>query len=222
MGSLRESDVLIDLCTQKDYLCDAGRRPAANADSALTHIKHLMGWARWSKLPVVSAVDELPPERALSESPPPCVLGTPGQHKVSYTLLPDHTRVESDNCLCVSLDILREHQQAIFSKRHRDPMTIPKLDRLLTEMPAKRFVVFGVALDTCMRPLVLGLLLRGRNVVVVGDACAYWSEVEAQFCERQILAKGCSVVTTRQFLHESWVSQKRPRGVRMSHKRFVA
>ncbi len=222
MSSLRESDVLIDLCTQKDYLCKTGRRPTANAETALAHIKHLVGWARWSKLPVISIADELPPERALSESPPPCVLGTPGQHKVSYTLLPDHVFVESDNCLCISLDILRQHPQAIFSKRHRDPLTNPKLDRLVTEMPAKRFVVFGVAMDTCVRPLVLGLLLRGRSVVVVGDACAYWSEVEAQFCERQILAKGCPIVTTREFMHESWNSRKRPRGVRINKQRFVA
>ena len=73
---------------------------------------------------------------------PHCVLGTLGQQKLRFTLLPRRVVVESDNRLCVSLDLLTRFQQAILSKRHRDPFTNPKLDRLLTEMPTQRISGF--------------------------------------------------------------------------------
>lgn len=198
-----KSDVLLDLCTQRDYLYHAGARTVLNAPTAMTHIKRLMTWARWAKVPVLSCVDVTRNEEALGSENPACVVGTWGQRKVGCTLLPDRVSIESDNCLCVSLDILQKHQQAILIKRHRDPFTNPKLDRLLTEMPARRFVIFGVSLDSSIRQLVLGLLLRGRRAMVLGDACGYWNQNEADFCLRQLDAKGCAIATTSAFIQES-------------------
>ncbi len=222
MCKLRESDVLVDLCTQRDYLVNGSGWKVANVDQVLANIKHLMGWARWARLPVISSVDERRPEEAVAGDRPPCVLGTRGQKKVSYSLMPDRVRIESDNCLCVSLDILEHHQQAILSKQHRDPLTNPKLDRLLTEMPAKRFVVFGVSMDSCIRSLVLGLLLRERRVLVVSDACGYWNDAEADFSERQIIAKGCALTSTSTYIHHCAMRNDLWRKPRLNQKRFVA
>ena len=222
MCDLRESDVLVDLCTQRDYLVNGSGWKVAHADRVLANIKHLMGWARWARLPVISSVDERRPEEAVAGDRPPCVLGTRGQKKVSYSLMPDRVRIESDNCLCVSLDILEHHQQAILSKQHRDPLTNPKLDRLLTEMPAKRFVVFGVSMDSCIRSLVLGLLLRERRVLVVSDACGYWNDAEADFSERQIIAKGCALTSTSTYIHHGAMRNDLWRKPRLNQKRFVA
>lgn len=222
MCDLRESDVLVDLCTQRDYLVNGSGWKVANADQVLANIKHLMGWARWAKLPVISAVDEHRSGELIAGERPPCILGTCGQRKISYSLMPNRVRIESDNCLCVSLDILDHYQQAILSKHHRDPLTNPKLDRLLTEMPAKRFVVLGVSMDASIRSLVLGLLLRGRRVLVVTDACGYCHEAEADFCERQIAAKGCDLTTTQAYIHESASQHNLWRKPRLNQKRFVA
>lgn len=222
MCNLRESDVLVDLCTQRDYLVNGSGWKVANADRVLANIKHLMGWARWARLPIISSVDERRPDEVVAGERPPCVLGTAGQKKVSYSLMPDRIRIESDNCLCVALDILEHHQQAILSKRHRDPLTNPKLDRLMTEMPAGRFVVFGVSMDSCIRSLVLGLLLRGRRVVVVTDACGYWNDAESEFCERQVNAKGCLLITTQAYIRECAARQDLERKPHLNQKRFVA
>lgn len=200
MSSLGRSDVLLDMCTQRDYLTPCGARPVANTLQVLTNLRKLMAWARWAKMPVLSAVDVRRREEAMGVESAACVLGTVGQAKMPCTLMPARLTIESDNCLCVPLDVLTRTQQAILIKRHRDPFTNPKLDRLLTEMPARRFVIFGVALDASIRQLVLGLMLRGRNVVVVGDACGYWSAVDADFHLRQIVAKGCDVVTTNAYV----------------------
>jgi nicotinamidase-related amidase len=110
-------------------------------------------------------------------------------------------------------------QQLIFIKTHRDPFTNPKLDRLLTEMPAERFVLFGAGLECSLRLLALGLLLRGRRVAVAHDACGYWHTEEADMTLRQLAAKGCEIIATRQLIEQS-LSTLRP--VTFIRRRSVA
>ena len=189
----RMSDVFLDVCTQRDYLGSRGTHRAINADRALANIKHLMAFARWASIPTLSCVDVCRAHDPYGTHTPYCVAGTEGQRKVRYSLLPDRVVVESDNCLCVSLDLFQQHQQAILVKEHRDPFTNPKLDRLLTELRTRRYIIFGVSLETSIRLLVLGLLLRHRKVTLVADACGYWSVAEADMALRQLAAKGCQL-----------------------------
>jgi nicotinamidase-related amidase len=216
----RQTNVFVDMCTQRDYLSPTGARPSPIAPFITPRIRHLMAFARWARIPTLSCVDVRRPDEVRGIHGADCVLGTPGQRKLSCTLLRDHVRIDSDNCLCVSLEILRQHQQAILAKQHRDPFTNPKLDRLLTEMPVQRFVVFGVGLETSIRLLVLGLLLRHRRVAVVQDACGWWDAEAGDMALRQLAAKGCELVTT-QDLVESALGQYRRKTPRY-RRRYVA
>ena len=198
MATRGTSDVFLDVCTQRDYLSPDGANRSSNADLILPNIKHLMAFARWAKIPTLSCVDARRPDSARGVPNAFCVLGTRGQRKIKFSLLPDHVTIESDNRLCVSLDILREHQQAILTKQHRDPFTNPKLDRLLTEMPTRRFLVFGVSLEVSIRLLVLGLLLRHRRVMLIHDACGFWNANEADMSLRQLVAKGCETCSAHE------------------------
>ncbi len=202
----RIADVFVDVCTQRDYLSPCGRHRTLNADPVLCGVKHLMAFARWAKVPILSCVDAQRADATCSVRNGFCLLGTLGQQKVSYSVLPDHVLIESDNRLCVPLDVLQQHQQAILVKQHRDPFTNPKLDRLLTEMPAQRYFVFGVALESSVRLLVLGLLLRHRRVSVVHDCCGFWNPGEADMALRQLAAKGCELVSTSDVLRAKLVS----------------
>jgi nicotinamidase-related amidase len=179
-----------------------GARPTANAGAVLENVKHLMAFARWAKIPTISCVDARRPDAVRGVPHPHCVLGTPGQRKITFSVLPDHVTIESDNVLCISLEILQQHQQAILIKQHRDPFTNPKLDRLLTEMPTQRFTVFGVAMEASIRLLVLGLLLRHRQATVIHDACGFWSPSEADMALRQLAAKGCEIRSTAEIIRE--------------------
>ncbi len=196
MKQVGSSDVLLDICTQRDYLCNWGNRACTNAAPAAENIRQLMVMARWTKLPMLSCVEVRRPDEVRGCVRPDCVLGSRGQEKVGSTLLPRRIIVESDNRLCVPLDILASFQQAIFAKRHRDPFTNPKLDRLLTEMPAQRFVLFGVATECAVRLTALGLLLRGRRVAIIADACGHWNQGESEMALRQLVAKGCELIAT--------------------------
>jgi nicotinamidase-related amidase len=222
MARVRRPTVLVDVCTQRDYLCTGGAQPVINADEVRDAIKRLMSWVRWCKLPMLSTVDSFRPQSAGRNEPSYCVVDTPGQHKISYTLLPDRVRLTNDNCICVSLDLLNRHQQAIFTKHHRDPFTNPKFDRLLTEMPVGRFLVFGVSLDLCLRSLVLGLLMRGRRVTLVRDACGYWDQARAEYCIRQIQAKGADVATTDEIIRDSKAGELFISHIRSRKPRSVA
>jgi nicotinamidase-related amidase len=216
------SDVLIDLCVQKEYLAPDGVRRVQNASLVCRNIKRLMAFARWAKLPVLSCVDtrrptDLGPDWFAVERDSP-----PERRKTAHTLLPDRAVVESDNSLCISLDVLRQHQQTIFTKYHRDPFTNPKLDRILTEMAAGRFIVFGAPLETSLRILVLGLVRRGRSVVVIEDACGYWDAEEAAMIFRQFAVKGCTLVDTERFLETELARRRRSLRPRPGARRSVA
>lgn len=221
MRSAQMQDVFVDVCSQRDYLCVGGAMTCANAARVAPNLKRLMAFARWAHVPTLSCVDARRPNDVRGVYRASCVQGSPGQRKLTCTLLPDRVWVDSDNCLCVSLDLLNQHQQAIFTKDHRDPFTNPKLDRLLTEVPARRFVLFGALLEECVRLLALGLLLRHRQVTVVQDACA-WQDAEAgDMTLRQLSAKGCEMVATSQLIAACLAERGRGR-LRALHRLSVA
>lgn len=216
----QRQDVLIDLCNQREYLRDAGPHLCCNAPSAAHRVKVMMAFARCTKLPVLSCVDARLPQDIGDEFAPVEGRVGPSAQKLGLSLLPDHVVVDSDNFLCVPLDILTRHQQAIFSKRHRDAFTNPKLDRLLTEMPAHRFVVMGVALESAVRTLILGLLHRGRRVALLIDACGCWSREASDMALRQMTVKGCDVLTVQDYIRQR--VERMPARDRRRFRRAVA
>jgi len=222
MTKLARRDVFVDLCIQRDYLSPNGSQPCHNAQQVAANVKHLMAFARLAKVPILSCVDVHRANRIGADfvSVTPCT--TPLELKAAHTLLPNHVVVESDNSLCVPLDVLARHQQAIFTKVHRDPFTNPKLDRLLTEMPAGRFVVFGIPLESSVRALVLGLLRRGRRVILLKDACGFWNRKEAEMVLRQLAVKGCEPMGTVEYLGPALAWAARRRGIRVRPSRLVA
>ncbi len=209
MRSVRKPDVFVDMCTQRDYLASDGAHPTANAQAVRGNLKRLMALARWAKVPTISCIDTRRPQEVCGTGMANCVAGTQGQRKLSMTLLPSRVVVDSDNCLCVSLELLERYQQAILTKVHRDPFTNPKLDRLLTELPNRRFVVFGVSLEASVRLVALGLMLRHRKVTLVHDACGWWDAEEGEMTVRQLAAKGAELITTQQLI-EATLARYRP------------
>ncbi len=214
-------EVFVDVCTQRDYLNPAGARPIENLPVMLKNIKHLIAFARWARVPVLSCVEGRHPNDIGALTHQDCLFGSVGQRKPGYTLLPRRVLIETDNSPSVSLDVFKRYQQAILVKSHRDPFVNPKLDRLLTELPSQRFVIFGVSLEVTIRLLSLGLLLRHRNLMVIHDACGYWDAEEAEMTLRQLGAKECALVSTREYVHTR-LAQRLKSPARMRASRIVA
>jgi nicotinamidase-related amidase len=220
--SLAKRDIFVDLCVQREYLMHNGTKRCLNADQVTLNVKHIMAFARLAKIPVLSCVDIHCANRIGAEFCAVRQRGAPPDLKAAFTLLPHYTVVESDNCLSMPLDVLRHYQQAIFTKVHRDPFTNPKLDRLLTEMPARRFIVFGIPLETSLRMLVLGLLRRHRRGGLLKDTCGYWNRDEAEMVLRQLAVKGCQLATAHEYLAIALARIARRLGIRVRPSRSVA
>lgn len=222
MTAKGKQDVFVDVCVQREYLTRNGQIPCHNADQVALNAKHLMAFARLAKVPVLSCVDVNRGNRIGPEFVSIVSQAAPHERKAAFTLLPHYIVVESDNSLCVSLALLQQYQQAIFTKIHRDPFTNPKLDRLLTEMPARRFIVFGVPLETSLRILVLGLLRRKRKVTLLTDACGFWNRQEADMVLRQLGVKGCQLTPADEYLRGALLGMARKLGIRIRSSRSVA
>jgi nicotinamidase-related amidase len=213
---------MVDVCTQRDYLFPDGAQPCVNCREALCSIKHLFAFARWAKVPVLSCVEARRPQDVRGLIQASCVLGTRGQLKLPCSLMPSRGAIDSDNCLCVSLEVFQAWQQVILYKEHRDPFTNPKLDRLLTELPARRFVLLGAGLECTVRLLALGLLLRHRRVAVVYDACGWWNGEDGAMAMRQLGAKGCELLSVEQYIQSSAAQFRRNLHLRPTRRRSVA
>jgi Isochorismatase family len=217
MRDVSSSDVFVGLAVQREYL-DGGIQPCANSAALPRAVRQLMVLSRWSGQRMLSCVDVHRPHDIGDgfvglgfDDAAPC------SKMPSYCLLPKRTVVQSDNCLCVPLDLLEKHQQAVFVKVHKDPFTNPKLERLFTELPARRFVVFGAPLESSVRLLVLGLLRRSRRVLIVEDACGYFRQSEAAMTLRQLHVKGAEISSADTYVRDAVARlSQRPRRRRRS------
>lgn len=222
MNDLSKQDVLLDVGVQRAYLDPASPHCCVNAGAIFRNLKRLMAYARWAKAPLLSCVDMDCANRIGEGFVPLRGAAAPLAQRYAFGLMHDHCVVECDNSLCVALDLLSHHQQALLTKVHRDPYTNPKLDRLLTEMRARRFVVFGVPLESSVRMLVLGLLRRGRKVLLIDDACGYYHPSEAALVLRKLLVKGCQSASTLAYIREQAAAMSRVRPTKLRDRRSVA
>jgi nicotinamidase-related amidase len=197
-SAARWGRVLIDVCTQRDFLDPGAILQVANRDAIIPRLRLIFDWARKQRIGMVSAVESHRPTEPLAGFPLHCIDGTRGQHKLDFGYIRPWLLVEVDNTLALPPDLREQYQQLIFRKRARDVLGNPKADRFLTQMQADEFIIFGVGLERAIRALALGLLGRQKQVTVVSDACGYWSAADADLALRQLAAKHIRLVTAEE------------------------
>lgn len=220
MLKAKPSDVLLDVCTQLDYLDADGAHPVENRARIVRPLKQMIAVARWLKMPIVSCVESRRPVDALGAGPRDCIHGTWGQRKANFTMLPNRVVLDTDNAPGVGLDVLDRASQVIVVKRSRDPFDNPKLDRLLTELPKSDFILAGIGLEDTIRTLALGLLLRNRRVTIVADACGFWNQDQAEMVLRQLEAKHCRMVSALE-LTTPWIADRLRDNASPRHRHYM-
>jgi nicotinamidase-related amidase len=187
---------MIDLNTQRDFCTPEGTYPVRNLNALIVPLRRVVAWTLRNCVPVVSAIDShRPHEFEARRSRPACIDGTEGQRKLDFTILPHRLHVEADNTLFVPLDLFDVYQQLIFRERTDDLFSNPKADRFLTQMYASEFIVYGIALESAVKAVVLGLISRGKRVTVLPEVCGYWDRAAADLALRQVSAKGAEIST---------------------------
>ncbi len=190
--------VLIDVCTQQDYLEPGAILQVADRDELIRHLRKIFEWAGERGIGVVSSIESHRPSEPLNGWPLHCIDGTPGQGKPDFTLLPPVAMVETDNYLSLPPDLRKNYRQLIFRKRSREVLGNPKADRFLTQLRLNEYIIVGVGLERAIKSLALGLVARHKAVAVVTDACGYWSNADKELALRQLVAKGVRLVRTEE------------------------
>ena len=166
--------VFFDVDTQLDFLFPAGALYVPGAETIAGTVARLNRYAGEHGIPVVSTMDahtENDPE--FREWPPHCVAGTVGQTKPQETLLADRAVVP---VRVIALPLLTGVSQVLLEKVTTNAFSNPNLERLLEQLGAERYVVYGVVTEICVRFAALGLLKTGKRVELVTDAVRHLSD----------------------------------------------
>ncbi len=189
--------VFVDIDTQADFMLPSGSLYVPGAIEIIPHLRTLFEFARERRIPILSSADAHPPDDpSFSEWPPHCVVGTPGQRRIPETLWPDpvivpnHPRAFSPPAVCSG--------QTIVEKVEYDLASNPNFDAILSSLGERRFVVFGVATEYCVRGAVLALRKRGCKVTVVTDAIQAITDAGGRKAIEEMTAAGAQLVTTRE------------------------
>lgn len=178
--------VFFDVDTQLDFLFPAGALYVPGAEHIAPSLAALTSFAAKNSIQIVSTLDthtENDPEFRTWK--PHCVTGTQGQQKYSRTLLERPSPA-----------------QIIFEKNTIDFFANENLHRLLDELHAERFVVYGLVTEYCVRAAVLGLLERKARVDLVTDAIKSLSAAEERVTIEAFTAQGGRLISAREIISE--------------------
>jgi nicotinamidase/pyrazinamidase len=138
-----------------------GKLYVPDAEHIIPNLKKLTDFAHGHDLRIVaSADDHLPQHPEISDKPdwkttfpPHCLRGTPGQKKIPETALRDPLVIEPD------VQDAKAHRGDILFHKHRfDVFTNPNVLPVLDVIEPQDIVLYGVALDVCVRYAIEGLL----------------------------------------------------------------
>jgi nicotinamidase/pyrazinamidase len=165
--------VFIDVDTQLDFLQPAGALTVPGAESITGALATLTRFAAAHGISILSttvAHTENDPEFKVWK--PHCVAGTLGQQKVVATQLPQPLVLSSVPGAFESVaDGVPTARQIVIQKQNVDCFTNPNLRPLLALISAKRYVVYGVFSEVCVRHAAFGLLaISNARVEIVTDA----------------------------------------------------
>ena len=208
--------ILIDIDTQFDILAQL---PDWKQNECVRNMRRLMAWARQNKTNVISTTLSYRPDEINGDGRPRnlCIEGSPGQKKISYTLLPSRICFEPDKSTDLPEKLLNTYQQVIFEKRTADTFLQPRADRLLTNLKADEFVVMGTQVDTSMCATVLGLISRRKSVSIVTDAIFYTNKNACKLALRKMEAKGAKLITTESLTGKRQKHSKMAKASAASH-----
>jgi len=190
--------VFVDVDTQRDFMEPGGAMHSEGAERFTPRILQLMACAMETGMPVISTVDAHPPDDAEFESHPPHgVVGSRGAEKVEGTVLEGAVRLTSEPGQQISSP---PPAQVIVEKQTLDAFRNPNLAPLISTIYGRTAVIFGTAIDCCVKDMCVKLRARGLPCRVVTDACPAIDEGRRAASEREIIESGALIVKTDEII----------------------
>jgi nicotinamidase/pyrazinamidase len=164
----------LDIDTQIDFLYPAGALYVPGAERIIPTLAMLNRFAIARGIPAVSTVcAHSENDIEFRDWPPHCVVGTVGQQKPAALLA----------------------GQRIFEKQTTDLFASPAAERLIADLDADEFVVYGVATEVCVRFAAFGLLERGKRVTVVENAVMHLDKPQAAAFWKELKERGGEIAS---------------------------
>jgi nicotinamidase/pyrazinamidase len=196
----------------KLYVRDPGDESDPGAVRIVPALERLSGFARDRKILRVATGDwhtlehrEIDPVSPDFETtyPPHCMAGEEGSRKIGVTQLRDPLLLPLGAHAATAWDIarraVREGRDVFVQKEEFSCFTgNPATEALIEALNPNAIVVYGVALDVCVRYAVEGMLDRGWTVYVVEDATWGLGLEEPEELLERWAARGAVRVTTDQ------------------------
>ncbi len=179
--------VFFDVDTQIDFLFPAGALYAPGAERVVGTVARLNQFAGAHSYTVISTTDahgENDPE--FKQWPAHCVTDTAGQQKPQGTLLETRMVIPFESVYAPRPSA----QQIILQKTVLDCFVNPNLPRLLEQLQADRYVVYGVVTEICVKCAALGLLKTGKRVELVSDAVCALNHEDAEQMKKDFVSRG--------------------------------
>jgi nicotinamidase/pyrazinamidase len=188
--------VFFDIDTQIDFMYPAGALYVPGAERILPAVEHLNRYAAARGIPVVSTMDaHSEDDDEFHTWPPHCVAGTTGQLKPCATML-SRTVVIPNREIEVQV---AGAQQIILEKQKLDLFTNPNIRRLLDQLQAESYVVYGVVTEYCVKCAAMGLLATGKPVTLVTDAIQTLEKAAQDSVLSEFTRQGGELATLKSF-----------------------
>ena len=198
---MKNKTVFVDIDTQYDFMNPQGSLYVPHAEDIIDNIRKIFDYAKEHKIKMVSSTDVHrvnDPEFKLF--PPHCVKDTPGNQKIEAGTCKDNIVIEN-----VEQDItesMLDHDQIIIEKQSHDIFDNMNIDKVIVQLAASDYVVFGVATDYCIKLAVLGLLRRGYKVALVTDAVMATTREGDEKALKEMNDAGVTFISTQDIISQ--------------------
>lgn len=194
--------VFIDIDTQLDFIMPQGKLYVQGAKTLLPNLKRLTRMALQSESLIISSLDtHIKNDPEFRHFPRHCLAGSPGQKKISATLLKEHNVIPQKILSKEQLfKKIKGHPQVVLEKNTYDVFANHNLPRLLK--PFKTAFVYGLALDYCVKYAVLGLLQSGLKVNLIIDAAKPVDPKAGKALLNRFKNNGVRLIKTKDVLSE--------------------
>ena len=200
-----------DVDTQKDFMEPDGKLYVPGAESLKENLLKLTQFANLSGIRILGTVDyhsDTDPEIEQDNPnfndtfPPHCMQNDSGQEKIL------ETRSELTNWIDPITypdekvkEIIKSKGPIIFRKTTFDGFSNPNVITFIAEMKPKKVVVYGVAIDYCVKSAIDGFLNFGDlEIYLVIDAIEGINEENSLKLIEEWIQKGIKTVTTEAVL----------------------